>query len=111
MIHGEAVGIGLVQEADLAHHLGICERDVVARIQALVRRSGLTETIPKVSFRSLWEAMQHDKKVVSGKVIGVWPVRIGEVMIRALDRDACQAWYENPEKRPPGRRRRSSRQR
>jgi 3-dehydroquinate synthase len=113
MIHGEAVGIGLVQEADLAHHLGICERNVVARIQALVRRAGLSETMPKVSFRSLWEAMQHDKKVVSGKVIGVWPVRIGEVMIRALDRGACQTWYEGRENHPrtPGRRRASRQQR
>ncbi|RPH80683.1 MAG: 3-dehydroquinate synthase, partial [Nitrospiraceae bacterium] len=29
LIHGEAVGIGLVQEADLACHMGLCERDIV----------------------------------------------------------------------------------
>jgi 3-dehydroquinate synthase len=95
MIHGEAVGIGLVQEADLAHHLGLCELDVVERIRSLVGRAGLTESLPGVSFRSLWAAMQHDKKVVEGQVVGVWPVRIGEVVIRPLERRACEAWYRS----------------
>lgn len=95
MIHGEAVGIGLVQEADLAHHLGICEREVVERIRNLVGCAGLAEAMPSVSFRSLWAAMQHDKKVVGGQVVGVWPVRIGEVVIRPLDQRACEDWYHS----------------
>lgn len=95
MIHGEAVGIGLVQEADLAHHLGLCEREVVERIRSLVGRAGLSEAVPRVSFQSLWAAMQHDKKVVGGQVIGVWPVRIGEVVIRPLEQRACEAWYRS----------------
>lgn len=93
MIHGEAVGIGLVQEADLAHHLGVCQLEVVERIRRLVGRAGLSETIPSVSFRSLWAAMQHDKKVMEGQVVGVWPVRIGEVVIRPLQQRACEDWY------------------
>jgi 3-dehydroquinate synthase len=32
LIHGEAVGIGLVQEADVACYMGLCGRDVVERI-------------------------------------------------------------------------------
>jgi len=95
LIHGEAVGIGLVQEADLAHHLGLCQRDVVERIRSLVARAGLSESIPSVSFRSLWAAMQHDKKVAEGQVIGVWPVRIGEVVIQPLEQRACEAWYRS----------------
>src|SRR5215510_15700701 len=66
LIHGEAVGIGLVQEADLAYHLGLCQQEVVERIRRLVRRAGLPEAVANVSFRSLWAAMQHDKKVVEG---------------------------------------------
>jgi 3-dehydroquinate synthase len=95
MIHGEAVGIGLVQEADLAHYLGICQREVVERVRNLVGRAGLAEAIPSVSFQSLWAAMQHDKKVVGGQVVGVWPVRIGEVVIRPLDQRACEDWYQS----------------
>src|SRR5262249_62435927 len=95
LIHGEAVGIGLVQEADLAHHLGRCHREVVERIRSLVARAGLSESIPSVSFRSLWAAMQQDKKVAEGQVIGVWPVRIGEVVIQPLEQRAAEAWYRS----------------
>ena len=94
LIHGEAVGIGLVQEADLACHMGLCGRDVVERIGSLVQRAGLSDQISRASFTSLWGAMQHDKKVVGGRVIGVWPVRIGEVIIRPLEQQVCAAWLQ-----------------
>ena len=105
LIHGEAVGIGLVQEADLARHMGLCGREIVERIRSLVQRVGLSEQIPQTSFTSLWSAMQHDKKVIGGRVIGVWPVRIGEVVIRPIQRQVCEAWFQ----RQYGRGRRPSR--
>ena len=95
LIHGEAVGIGLVQEADLACHMGLCEREVVERIRGLVQRAGLSEQVSQASFTSLWGAMQHDKKVVGGQVIGVWPVRIGEVVIRPIEQQVCAAWFQS----------------
>ena len=95
LIHGEAVGIGLVQEADLACHMGLCGREVVERIRGLVQRAGLSEQFSQASFTSLWGAMQHDKKVVGGRVIGVWPVRIGEVVIRPIERQVCAAWFQS----------------
>jgi 3-dehydroquinate synthase len=104
LIHGEAVGIGLVQEADLACHMGLCGRDVVERIRSLVQRAGLSEQISQTSFASLWGAMQHDKKVVGGQVIGVWPVRIGEVVVRPIERQVCAAWFQSKHgrrSRPP----------
>ena len=93
LIHGEAVGIGLVQEADLARHMGLCGREVVERIKSLVQRAGLSEQIPRTSVTSLWSAMQHDKKVIGGRVIGVWPVRIGEVVIRPIEQQVYEAWF------------------
>jgi 3-dehydroquinate synthase len=95
LIHGEAVGIGLVQEADAACYMGLCGRDVVERIRSLVQRAGLSEQVPRTSFTSLWSAMQHDKKVVGGRVIGVWPVRIGEVIIRPIEHEVCEAWFRS----------------
>jgi 3-dehydroquinate synthase len=95
LIHGEAVGIGLVQEADVACYMGLCGRDVVERIRSLVQRAGLSEQIPRASFTSLWGAMQHDKKVIGGQVIGVWPVRIGEVVIRPIEQQVCEAWFRS----------------
>ncbi len=94
LIHGEAVGIGLVNEADLACDMGLCGRDVVERVRSLVQRAGLPEEISRVSFASLWGAMQHDKKVVGGQVVGVWPVRIGEVVIRPIERQICAVWFQ-----------------
>src|ERR1043165_5249511 len=105
LIHGEAVGIGLVQEADVARHMGLCGREIVERIRSLVQRVGVSEQIPQRSFASLWSAMQHDKKVIGGRVIGVWPVRIGEVVIRPIQRQVCEAWFQ----RQCGRGRRPSR--
>ena len=93
LIHGEAVGIGLVQEADLAVHLGICGPSVPARIRGLVQTAGLSDRMPNITFAALWKAMQHDKKVTAGNVVGVWPVRIGEVVIRQLDKQACANWH------------------
>jgi 3-dehydroquinate synthase len=94
LIHGEAVGIGLVQEAELACYMGLCGREVVDRIRSLVQRAGLSEQVSQASFTSLWGAMQHDKKVVGGRVIGVWPVRIGEVVIRPIEQQVCAAWFQ-----------------
>jgi len=104
LIHGEAVGIGLVGEAELACDMGLCGPEVVERIKSLVQRAGLSEQISPASFTSLWAAMQHDKKVVGGRVIGVWPVRIGEVIIRPLEQQVCAAWFQ----RKHGRRSRPS---
>jgi 3-dehydroquinate synthase len=104
LIHGEAVGIGLVGEAELACDMGLCGPEVVERIKSLVQRAGLSEQILPASFTSLWAAMQHDKKVVGGRVIGVWPVRIGEVIIRPLEQQVCAAWFQ----RKHGRRSRPS---
>jgi 3-dehydroquinate synthase len=104
LIHGEAVGIGLVQEADLACHMGLCRREDVERIRSLVQRAGLSEQVPQTSFTSLWGAMQHDKKVVEGRVIGVWPVRIGEVVIRPIEQRICAEWFQGKHgrgSRPP----------
>ena len=95
LIHGEAVGIGLVQEADLARHMGLCGREVVERIRSLVQRAGLSEQVPQASFMSLWGAMQHDKKVIGGRVIGVWPVRIGEVIIQPIEQQICAGWFQS----------------
>src|SRR6187549_2831815 len=46
LVHGEAVGIGLVAEAELAVDLGLCESEVATRIRRLVRAAGLPDRMP-----------------------------------------------------------------
>ncbi len=93
LIHGEAVAIGMVQEAALAHALGLCSEDVVSRQRAVVRSAGLPDALPDVAFTELWDAMQHDKKVSKSRVYCVFPERIGKVVIAPLDRAAFKRWF------------------
>ena len=95
LIHGEAVAVGMVYEADLARHLGYCDQNVVTRVRALIAAAGLPVRLPQnVPFRALWDAMQQDKKVSAGTVYCVVPERIGSVRIVPLEKAQTRAWYE-----------------
>jgi 3-dehydroquinate synthase len=94
LIHGEAVAIGMAMEADLAQYLGLCAPEAVERLRALIRRAGLPDALPAVTFARLWAAMQHDKKVMQGRIHCVLPERIGRVVIQPLEREACRQWFE-----------------
>ncbi|MBH0184182.1 MAG: 3-dehydroquinate synthase [Nitrospira sp.] len=93
LIHGEAVGIGLVQEAEVACFLGICDRSVVQRIQAIVQAAGLPDRMPHWTAAKIWKAMLHDKKVTGGQVVGVWPERIGHVRMMPIDEPTFYQWH------------------
>lgn len=93
LIHGEAVGIGLVQEAELACFQDICSRTVVEEIRGLVQEAGLSDRMPRWRPRRIWNAMLHDKKVSGGRVVGVWPERIGQVRIGPIEQHVFERWY------------------
>jgi 3-dehydroquinate synthase len=93
LIHGEAVAIGMIYEADLARHLGLCNEAAVARLRALVKAAGLPTGLPPVTFGALWRAMQQDKKVSAGTIHCVVPERIGSVRIIPLEKDKTREWF------------------
>jgi 3-dehydroquinate synthase len=93
LVHGEAVGIGLVQEAELACFQEICSRAVVEAIRRIVEEAGLSDRMPPWTSTRIWKAMLHDKKVSGGRVIGVWPERIGQVRIGPIDKQMFEQWY------------------
>lgn len=93
LVHGEAVGIGLVQEADLAYFQGFCSQKAVEGIRRLVKDAGLSDRMPRYTPAKIWKAMLHDKKVSNGRVIGVWPSRIGEVFVSPLEKRVFDRWY------------------
>lgn len=93
MVHGEAVGTGLVQEADLACFQGLCGREVVEGIRRIVKEAGLSDQMPQWTPSKVWKAMLHDKKVLEGRVIGVWPSRIGAVQIGPLEKHVFDRWW------------------
>lgn len=94
LIHGEAVGIGLVLEADLARHQGYCDSKTVDRIRSLVLAAGLSDRLTSLSAGRVWTAMQHDKKVSQGKVVGIWPEFIGQVRIAPIERATFDEWFQ-----------------
>ena len=64
LLHGNAVGIGLVVEALLAHRLGLAERGLAPTIRlALEKLDRPTMLDPAWENHALLEAMHHDKKV------------------------------------------------
>jgi 3-dehydroquinate synthase len=99
LMHGEAVAIGMVAEAEIAECLGLCRSDVVARQRALISRIGLPTSLPSVTFPDLWEAIQHDKKVAGGRIYCVLPDHIGRVQIAPLERAAFKAWFDRREQK------------
>lgn len=101
-VHGEAVGIGMVQEASIGQFLGRCDREMVERQTELIREVGLPVAMPKWSFSDLWSGMQHDKKVVKGQINCVIPEGLGRVQVLPLIRSDIQKWFSQatfPQKR------------
>ena len=80
--HGEAVGIGMVAETQLAERMGIAEAGLADEIADTLLTLGLPITIPAgISVPDLVAAMQHDKKKAKGVVKFALPVKIGEVKV------------------------------
>jgi 3-dehydroquinate synthase len=101
-VHGEAVGIGLVQEAELACFQGICSRAVVEEIRHIVKKAGLSDRMPSWTPQKIWKTMLHDKKVSEGRVVGVWPERIGRVRIGPIDKHVFERWWSASKGSFPG---------
>jgi shikimate kinase/3-dehydroquinate synthase len=79
--HGEAVSIGMVGAADIAHALGRCEGDLARRIRNTLSRWGLPIASPPYSVESILRAMSRDKKRQGHGLRWILPRDIGDVDI------------------------------
>lgn len=79
--HGEAVAIGMVVAARIAHSMGMLRAEPVHRLSRLLERFGLPTHLPKADPGVLMSLMDTDKKAVDGKVRFVLPDKIGHVEI------------------------------
>ena len=77
MLHGNAVAIGQVFEAQLAERLGIAARGTAQAIEQACKAAGLPTAMPKASPTSLLKFTHADKKARGGKVEYALPSRIG----------------------------------
>ena len=75
--HGEAVAIGIIYAARLAHHLGILPIVDLNRITNLIRLYGLPLSFGNLHSPAIVAQMRKDKKNVGGKIQLILPTTIG----------------------------------
>jgi 3-dehydroquinate synthase len=82
VLHGEAVGIGMVAASRIAVELGMWDETCDKRQFTLIEKAGLPTAIPHgVAVEDILDALQTDKKVKAGQVRFVLPLRIGEATV------------------------------
>ncbi|MFC1897090.1 3-dehydroquinate synthase [Chloroflexota bacterium] len=79
--HGEAVAIGMLVAGRISNKLGIFDANELSRLKSVIERTGLPTEVPDLDLGKIIQAMQHDKKIVRGKVRFILPKSIGNVFI------------------------------
>jgi shikimate kinase/3-dehydroquinate synthase len=86
--HGEAVAVGLVAAANLAHMLGLCNEQLPRRIVQLLQQIGLQTSFEGHSPKTIFDAMAHDKKRSNQGLRFILPRAIGDVDIFDVSDDS-----------------------
>lgn len=81
--HGEAVAIGMVFAAELAHRLGLIDADLVAEHRRVLTMAGLPTTYVGGDWAGLRDAMKLDKKARGSSLRFVLLTGLGRVRIVA----------------------------
>jgi 3-dehydroquinate synthase len=82
LLHGEAVAIGMMDAAKLAHRLGLIDANFVERQRTLLEALWLpTSPLAAYPTDELIAVMRRDKKAVGGKMRFILPTRLGEVKL------------------------------
>jgi|PlaIllAssembly_1097288.scaffolds.fasta_scaffold125477_1 3-dehydroquinate synthase len=79
--HGQAVAVGLVAAAKIGMEMGTVNINTVNRLKIILRKAGLRTELPQLDINIIMHAMQHDKKIKSGKIRFILPKSIGQVFI------------------------------
>ncbi len=79
VLHGEAVAMGMVAEAQLAERIGWSPPGLTSRLERLLRQYELPTQLPKFSWNQWQDAMLRDKKNVGQKIAFALPRGVGAV--------------------------------
>ncbi|MDQ8030584.1 3-dehydroquinate synthase [Bordetella genomosp. 1] len=90
-LHGEAVGCGMVQAAELSAEVCGFPAADVARVRALVQAIGCPVVAPDLGLERWIALMQVDKKTEGGEIKFVLLPRIGEAVTRGAPQAAVAA--------------------
>jgi len=81
LLHGEAVGWGLLGVIRLGVQLGLTKAPEAQRMARLVRRVGPLPSIREVKAAEIIKLLPQDKKTLGGQIHWVIPEKIGKVRI------------------------------
>ena len=96
LLHGEAVGIGLLSECRWAVDAGLCQEETLpSQIQELLVSLGLPIVAPEVPLQKLLTAMKLDKKARAGMLYLPVPVRVGFFRIELVADDVVYELAEH----------------
>lgn len=90
-LHGEAVGAGMVQAADLSARLGLISPQDAGRLCQLIERAGLPVAAPAFDPDMWLELMAIDKKADAGTIRFVLLERLGAVRVTPAPDEALRA--------------------
>ena len=79
--HGEAISIGMICSAEIAHQMGILPKVELLRITGLLGKLKLPQEAKKLNLKAVLNAFLHDKKFINGRIRMVIPSRIGHVFV------------------------------
>lgn len=86
ILHGEAVGLGLIASASSAREEGHCEPDLIERLKRLMQAAGLPTFVNGLpSNKALISRMMHDKKVQSGQLRVILPAHQFRAKVYTVD--------------------------
>jgi 3-dehydroquinate synthase len=84
LMHGEAVGIGMIYASRLAERHGLIDASVTERQVALFATLGIPTALPEsinLSTNDILDRMKLDKKAIAGRLRFVLPTKIGHVAL------------------------------
>jgi 3-dehydroquinate synthase len=87
LLHGEAVAIGMVVEAELSQRKGYLPAEDVRRIRDVLSAAGLPIAIPQFPIEKLLEKMALDKKNERGRVLFTLLEHIGAAVYNQIVED------------------------
>lgn len=82
VLHGEAVGLGMLAASRTAAELGLCDARLYDRLFAMLEAAGLPVKTGLAGDDELLGAMRLDKKVADDRIRFILPESMGRVVIR-----------------------------
>lgn len=79
--HGKAIALGMLAAARISNKLGLLDKNELGRLKSLIQRADLTTELPNLEVERIIQAIEHDKKILRGKIRFVLPKALGSVFI------------------------------